>query len=69
VRLEHLWHQFCTAEGFSLFCAYPRIGFTGDLSECLDELLALHTRVLLGSKVPTPPPDEHKAYNGRKGRR
>lgn len=68
VRLEHLWHQLCVAEGFSLFCAYPRIGFTGDMSDCLDELVALHTRVLMGSKVPTPPPDEHKAYDGRKRR-
>ena len=28
VRLEHLWHKFCQTEAFSLFCAYPRSGFT-----------------------------------------
>ena len=30
VRLEHLWHRLCQSEAFSLFCAYPRIGFTQD---------------------------------------
>ena len=28
VRLEHLWHELCRRESFSLLCAYPRAGFT-----------------------------------------
>src|SRR5688500_19228341 len=32
VRLEHLWHAFCQSEAFSLFCAYPKTGFTQDAS-------------------------------------
>ncbi len=29
VRLEHLWHKLCPEEkDFSLFCTYPKAGFT-----------------------------------------
>jgi hypothetical protein len=28
VRLEHLWQQFCKEHAFSVFCAYPKAGFT-----------------------------------------
>jgi hypothetical protein len=48
VRLEHLWHRFCREKGFSLFCAYPRIGFTADMGSSIQEICAVHSRVLPG---------------------
>jgi len=46
VRLEHLWHKLCEAEAFSVFCAYPKVGFTQNASESLSEICATHTRIL-----------------------
>jgi hypothetical protein len=46
VRLEHLWHQLCQQKGFSLFCAYPRIGFTQDADMSIREICAAHSKTL-----------------------
>lgn len=46
VRLEHLWQALCQSEGFSLFCAYPKIGFTQNVVESINEICAAHTQVL-----------------------
>ncbi|MGH9599351.1 MAG: MEDS domain-containing protein [Terracidiphilus sp.] len=46
VRLEHLWHQFCQNHAFSLFCAYPRAGFTSDPTKSLADICAAHSRVI-----------------------
>jgi hypothetical protein len=46
VRLEFLWQKLCQAEGFSLFCAYPKAGFTRDLSDSITEICAAHSRVV-----------------------
>jgi hypothetical protein len=46
VRLEHLWHRMCHERGFSLFCAYPRIGFTQDAELSIKEICAAHSRVV-----------------------
>ena len=46
VRLEHLWNQLCQARGFSLFCAYPKVGFTQDANASISELCAAHSRVI-----------------------
>ena len=46
VRLEHLWNDLCQLDTFSLFCAYPRAGFTRDLSKSINEICAAHSRVL-----------------------
>jgi hypothetical protein len=48
VRLEHVWHSFCREEAFSLFCAYPRIGFTQDAHESMREICATHSKVIAG---------------------
>jgi hypothetical protein len=58
VRLEFLWHQLCSAERFSLFCAYPRVGFTGDSADCIGELCALHSRMIPG-ETQSPQPHRH----------
>jgi hypothetical protein len=47
VRLEHLWHKLCHQRGFSLFCAYPRIGFTQNADASIKEICAAHSRVLV----------------------
>lgn len=46
VRLEHLWHELCATENFSLLCAYPKAGFTESSLTSLDEICAAHSRVL-----------------------
>jgi hypothetical protein len=46
VRLEHLWHELCAAEGFSLLCAYPKVGFTQNAAASMSEICAAHSRVV-----------------------
>jgi MEDS: MEthanogen/methylotroph, DcmR Sensory domain len=46
VRLEHLWHRVCQTEAFSLFCAYPRIGFTQNADASIREICAAHSKVV-----------------------
>jgi DcmR-like sensory protein len=46
IRLEHLWHNICQSQLFSLFCAYPKTGFTEDPSESLAEICAVHSKVI-----------------------
>ena len=46
VRLEHLWHKLCQEEEFSLFCAYPKSGFTDFALKSLQDICAAHSRVI-----------------------
>jgi len=46
VRLEHLWNGIMESEAFSLFCAYPRSGFTQDANTSIREICAMHSRVV-----------------------
>jgi hypothetical protein len=48
VRLEHLWTALQKEQSFSLFCAYPKVGFTGDARASMDEICAAHTRTYGG---------------------
>lgn len=45
VRLEHLWDRLCAQESFSLFCAYPKAGFTEDARDALAHVCAAHSRL------------------------
>lgn len=45
VRLEHLWTRMCERESFSLFCAYPKSGFTENASVGLEQVCAAHSRL------------------------
>jgi hypothetical protein len=45
VQLERLWNQLIEDQGLALFCAYPRIGATRDLSDALPDVCALHSKV------------------------
>jgi hypothetical protein len=46
VRLEFLWHGLCHSRAFSLFCAYPKAGFTEDPLKSLDVIRATHSRII-----------------------
>jgi hypothetical protein len=46
IRLEYLWHQICQSQKFSLFCAYPKTGFTEDPSKSIDQICAAHSRII-----------------------
>lgn len=48
VRLEHLWRHLCDDRQFSLFCAYPKAGFTKDATASIQEVCDAHTRVIEG---------------------
>jgi hypothetical protein len=49
VHLEHLWNRFCASEAFSLFCAYPKSGFTTDANESLSKICKCHSKMIGGS--------------------
>ena len=44
VHLEYLWNRYCGSERFSLFCAYPKSGFTEDAKESLTHICACHSK-------------------------
>jgi len=46
VRLEHLWNQLCDRRQFSLFCSYPKTGFTQDAARSISDICCLHSRVV-----------------------
>jgi hypothetical protein len=46
VNLEHLWHRICEEDGLPLYCAYPRIGMTDDLSSSVEAVREAHTRIV-----------------------
>ena len=50
VGLEHLWHRLCQKEGFSLFCAYPKSGFTDDARISVKNICDTHSRIIAGGR-------------------
>jgi len=47
VALEYLWQQFCRrTSDLSLFCAFPKAGFTRDMSGAVADIAAAHSRVI-----------------------
>lgn len=46
VQLEHLRHGLCQEQPLSLFCAYPKIGFTRNASASIKEVCDAHSRVV-----------------------
>jgi hypothetical protein len=46
VRLEYLWSNLCRQGTFSLFCAYPKIGFTESPGLAVQAICAAHSRVI-----------------------
>jgi hypothetical protein len=52
VQLEHLWNKFCEQHTLSLFCAYPRIGFTQDAETSIQHICQHHSKVISASTRP-----------------
>lgn len=50
VRLEHLWNKFCEKETFCLFCAYPKSGFTEDITESMNHICSAHAKMIGGTE-------------------
>jgi hypothetical protein len=46
VQLEALWNKYCQKQPFTLFCAYPRIGFTNKMVDSISEICNCHSKVL-----------------------
>lgn len=53
VRLEYLWEQYCHEQPFSLFCAYPKPGFTSDLNHSIEEICQHHAKVVTNAYHPS----------------
>jgi MEDS: MEthanogen/methylotroph, DcmR Sensory domain len=53
MQLESLWNQLHKREEFSLFCAYPKMGFTGDIASYLKPICAAHHKIIDGSPRPS----------------
>ena len=50
VRLEHLWNNFRETNSFSLFCAYPRAGFTGNVHDSIKTICDCHSKEIDGTE-------------------
>jgi len=52
IKLEYLWHRFCQEKALCLFCAYPKTGFTHDVTLDLDsamqQIVAAHSKIIDG---------------------
>ncbi|HYC86136.1 MAG TPA: MEDS domain-containing protein [Chryseosolibacter sp.] len=46
VQLEALWNKFIHQQTFTLFCAYPRSGFTENATESMLDICKTHTKVI-----------------------
>ncbi len=49
VNLEHLWNKFAAKESFSLFCAYPRTGFTNNPADSIQHICSAHSKMIDGA--------------------
>jgi MEDS: MEthanogen/methylotroph, DcmR Sensory domain len=50
VQLEHLWNKFTEKHKFSLFCAYPKSGFTQNINESINSICGCHTKMIDGKR-------------------
>jgi hypothetical protein len=53
VQLENLWHKLCHSEDFSLFCAYPKVGFTQNIQASINKICNSHNKVVSGEHFST----------------
>lgn len=47
LHLERLWHRFCREKMFCLLCAYPRSILGEAADECIMQIAAAHSRLLV----------------------
>lgn len=53
VRLENLWNELHSKNNFSLYCAYPKVGFTQSLNDSVDNICKTHSKVIDGGVRPS----------------
>ena len=55
VQLEHLWNQLHGGAPFTLFCAYPKSGFTksANVNDSIDIICKQHAKVIDGQPRPS----------------
>ncbi len=53
VQLENLWNQLHGKSPFTLFCAYPKIGFTQSSTDSLHIICKQHAKVIDGFAKPS----------------
>lgn len=53
VRLENLWNQLHERSDFSLYCAYPKSGFTQNPLEAIESICKTHSKIIDGNWRPT----------------
>jgi len=50
VQLEHLWNQYKQKHELSVFCAYPKSGFTQDINSSISKICGCHTKMITPAK-------------------
>jgi len=53
VQLEYLWNKLHKIDGFSLYCAYPKSGFTQDIHTSIDTICSAHSKIIDGNPRPS----------------
>lgn len=53
VQLENLWNQLHEKNPFTLFCAYPKTGFTQSHTDSIDTICKQHAKVIDGYARPS----------------
>ncbi|OSZ76868.1 hypothetical protein CAP36_10555 [Chitinophagaceae bacterium IBVUCB2] len=53
VHLECLWNKVHEKEDFTLFCAYPKIGFTQNINTSIETICCEHSKIIDGSPRPS----------------
>ena len=53
VQLEKLWHQLHAMDQFTLYCAYPKAGFTQDVTDSLHSICKSHSKMIDGQARPS----------------
>ena len=53
VQLEKLWHQLHALDQFTLYCAYPKAGFTQDATDSLHSICKSHSKMIDGQARPS----------------
>lgn len=52
VQLEHLWCDFHHKRNFTLYCAYPKNGFTQSATDSINTICKTHTKIINGRPGP-----------------
>lgn len=53
VQLENLWNQLHSKKHFTLYCAYPKSGFTQNATESIDTICKTHSKIIEGQTQPS----------------